>query len=264
MLGRFIGGPAAFLILLAVFSGTAVGEEQSAVLRKLGEIERRLGKIERELQQLTGAVRRLPGGEAAFDVRESAEYKDLEKRCRELQQKLGEGALRNPAEIWRVMGDPKELSRRLDQLAEAFAPTLTDPGQRKEFEQDVQALKEKIGKEVSDEELYRRVRERLSERLKKTTSDREKAWLQRQLDALERSEGPMRKEMIARYVRIENFGAIHELAKKYSIPRELMVSNGFPFVGYGGRPPRRREGSDRPGPPRGGGPRGNSRGRREP
>ena len=263
MFARLIIGLAILTLLSVGIPQACASGEESAVLKRLGEIERRLARIERELQQVTGAIRRLPGGEAALDVRESPEYKELEERLKRLQERLGADALRDPAEIWRIMGDPKELSQRLDTLAEAFAPTITDPSRRKEFEQDVLALKENIGEEVSEEELYHRVRKRLSERLEQSTSDREKAWLRRLLEELEKSSGQDRKEMLSRYVRFENMKAVHELARKYSVPRELMVESGLGFIGPGPRAPRHRGGPERNGPGRGA-PRGNPRERRRP
>jgi hypothetical protein len=263
MFARLMTGLAILTFLSVDIPQACAAGEESAVLKRLGDIERRLGKIERELQQLTVAVRRLPGGEAALDVRESPEYKRLEARLKELQEKLGAEPLRDSAEIWRIMGDPKELSQRLDKLGEAFAPTITDANRRSEFEQDILALKKKIGEEVSEEELYERVRKRLSERLEKSTSDREKAWLRRLLEELEKSSGQDRKEMLSRYVRFENMKAVHELARKYSVPRELMVESGLGFIGPGPRAPRHRGGPERNGPGRGA-PRGNPRERRRP
>jgi len=248
---RFVIGLAVLAMASPLFSAADIGQEQSPILKKLEEIDQRLDRMERDIREIHGTVSRLTEGRHAIDVRQTPEYRALEKRFRELQEKLRAQVLKGPEDIWQAMGDPGELSRRLDMLVEAFAPTLSEPNRRTEFEQDVRGLKEKIGEEVSEEELYRRIRERLSERIEKAKSEREKAWLQRQLDAVEKSEGPDRKERIARYVRIYNVRATHELAQKYSIPRDQMVKCGLAFMGYGRRPPRQGERPERPGPPRG-------------
>jgi len=244
-------GLAVVLMVSPVFSEADVTGEESPILRKLDEIYQRLDGIEQNIRQLDEAVRRLTTGKRPMDVRQTPEYRALEKRLKELQAKMGQQAPGDPADIWRAMGDPKELSQRLDTLVKAFAPTIPEPDRRREFEQNVGNLKEKIGQEISEEELYNKIRERLSERLKKSGSEREKAWLQGQLEALQRSEGPDRKERIGRYVRIENVRATHALAQKYSVPREQMVKCGLAFVGYSRRPSPPRERRDRPGPPRG-------------
>ncbi len=262
MRGRLIAPLAFFLALWVFLPGSAAGEEQSRVLKKLEEVERRLGRIEREIREINATVNRLAVAQKAIDVRETPQYKALEKQFQELQSKLEAQTSRNPAEVWRAMGNPKEVSRRLEMLRETFAPTIPDETRRKELERDIQALKDKIGKEVSQKEVYDKLWNWLSNRLRESSNEREKAWLRDQLEKLENSEGKEREEMTARFVRIENVRAVHELAQKYSIPRDLMVKAGFPFVGYGGRPGRHREAPDRPpGPPRGR-PNGSRRGQR--
>jgi len=241
---------AVFLMLSPAYPEADVSGETSQILVRLSEIEGRLDRIEQSLQQLRLAVSQLPGGNGALDVRQTPEYRALERRLEGLQEKVRSEPLKTLEEIWRAMGDPKELARRLDRLAEAFGPTICEAERREEFDQDVRALKERIGKEISEDELYEKVRERISERLKRASNEREKAWLQRQLDALELAEGPERTASLARYVRIGNVGAVQELAKKYSMLRDRLVKCGLAFVGRGRRPPRPYERRDRTGPPR--------------
>jgi len=240
---------AAFAIFSTGFPEGKIHPDRGPLLARLDEIDQCLEQMENDIQRLRATARRLKEEKEAVDIRQTPEYRELERRFRELQEKTGLRPPRSPAEIWEAMGNPKELARRLDLLAEKFAPTVPDEEKRKEFREEVEALKKKIGEEVSQEELQRKVRERLSERLKRATSEREKAWLQRQLEELERSKGPELKASIDRFVRIENVRAMHELAEKYSIPRELMVECGLAFIEFPRRPPRRPERGEGPEPP---------------
>lgn len=247
---RVFIGLVVLLMLSPAYPEAGISEDTSQVLVKLDEIERRLNRIEESIQQLHVALRRLGEGKGAIDVRRTPEYQALEKRFERLQERVTSEPLRTLSEIWQAMGDPKELARRLDKLVEAFGPTIADPDRREEFQDDVRALKERIAKEVSEEELYEKVREKISERVRRASNEREKAWLKRQLDALEESKGAERKAALARYVRIGNVGALQELTRKYSIPREQMVKCGLAFVGRPRRLPRQHEGRERPGPRR--------------
>ena len=137
-----------------------------------------------------------------------------------------------------------------------------DERRRREFIEEVDVLKETIGKEMSEEELYELVRSRFSQRIESTTNEREKGWLRRELETLDRSSGEERRGVIDRFVRFHNIRVLFELAQKYSIPREEMVRHGLAFIGPRGRPPGEpgraegdRRGDDRsrgaPGGPRG-------------
>lgn len=229
----------------------------SRILKKLSEIDERLNRIEREIEQVRAVVNRL-AEEAPRGLRPLSGIRPLDKSPRPPEGAVGPELLRDAAQIWQAMGDPKEIARRLDSLVEAFSPSMSDEKKRDEFKKEVETLKKKIGKEVSEEEVFKAARERLSERIAAASNEREKDWLRRQLEAFERSEGADRKARIDRFMRIENIGALHELARKYSIPREQMVACGLAFVGYHWRPPgelpppegeRRREGRA-PKPPR--------------
>lgn len=235
---------AAFVLLCPAFSQEQGEGESSAILKKLDGIERRLERMEQEIRQLEGMVRHLAG-----------------PRGQEGPERTGPPSEPDPKEIWEAMGNPKELTRRLDSLVEAFPRTIPDEQKRGEFLQEAEALKETIGREMSEQELYQLVRSRFSNRIESTTNEREKGWLQRELEALDRSSGEERKGMIDRFVRFYNIRVLFDLAQKYSIPREEMVRHGLAFIGYRGRPPGEpgrsegdRRGDDRsrgaPGPPR--------------
>jgi hypothetical protein len=249
MLEKFLVALTSFFILTPVFPEPGADEAASRILRKLDEIDSRLKRVEQDIRQIQLTLRRLPGEKAPFDVRQTPEYRDLEGKLHMLQERT---SLRNPAKIWEALGDPRELSQRLDMLLESFGPTISSEATREEFNKDVAALKEKIGKDVSDEELYQRARKALSERLAHADNDREKAWLSKQLEGLEQSEGEDRKNRIDRFVRSESLRALYELARKHSIPREEMTKNGLAFIGYAGRPapkPGRHDRGGHPGPP---------------
>jgi len=232
MATRFVIGLAALLLLPPAFPQEGAVRESSPILSKLDEINQRMNRIEQDIRQIHAALRRLEEG----------------------RRGPGEGPRtapgRDPKEIWQAMGNPKELARRLNMLARTFAPTIHDEGRQEEFNKDVELLKEKIGQDVSEEELYQKLQQRLSERIDKSTNEREKAWLQRQLDALKQAKGQERKGMLDRFVRIQNIRALHQLAQKFSIPCEHMVRSGLAFVGYRRGPrrePHRPEGGPRPG-----------------
>jgi hypothetical protein len=219
MITSFTIGLTVLLFLSPALSQEGTVRESSQILKKLDEISQRLSRIEQDIKQIRITLRRLEG----------------DRRGPQEGPRVSPG--RDPKEIWQAMGNPIELAKRLEMLVRVVAPTIRDEGKREEFKKDVDALKEKIGRDVSEEELYEKVRQRLSERLEKTTNEREKAWLKRQLDALEESEGEARKEMVDRFVRIQNIRALHDLARKYSIEREHMVRCGLAFVGYRRGPP---------------------------
>ncbi len=247
MKGKALIGLAILLLLSSAFP-EEVEKEQSDILQKIRDLEQRVNRLEQELLQLREKLEKAPP------------ERQVPKEPGPFREGAGPELHGDPQKIWQAMGDPEELTKRLNNLAEAFAPTLSDEKKRAEFLKDVENLKEKIGKKRSEEELYKALWDRLSERVAQTPSKREKAWLQRQREALEKSTGEERKTHLDRYVRIENIGALHELGEKYAIPREQMVKSGLAFIGYPGgprgqfRPPegeRRPEGRPPvpPGPP---------------
>jgi hypothetical protein len=219
MVTKSVIGLTVLLLLSPAFPQDVAPTDSSGILGKLDEISHRLSRIEQEIRQIRMALGRLEG----------------ERKGSQEGPRTGPGS--DPKEIWQAMGNPEELAKRLDKLVRVVSPTIRDEGTREEFKKDVEALKEKIGAKMSEEELCNLVRQRLSEGIESTTNEREKAWLQRQLDALEQSQGEARKEMLDRFVRIQNIRALHELARKYSIEPEHMVKCGLAFVGYRRRPP---------------------------
>lgn len=217
---KIIIAMAAFVLLCPAFSQERGEGESSAILNKLDGIERRLERMEQEIRQLEGMVRHLAGPKG----QEGTERPEIRSEA-------------DPREIWEAMGNPKELNRRLDSLVEAFPSKISDERKRRAFIEEVEALKETIGTEMSDDELYQLVRNRLSERIGSTGNEKEKGWLQRQLEALEQSRGGERRGMIDRFVRFHNIRVLFELAQKYSVPPEQMVRCGLAFIGHRGRPP---------------------------
>lgn len=244
MCERIVITMAVFLLLCPALSQEQGEKESSAILKKLDSIERRLERMEQDIRQLEGMVRHLDA------------TKGLPP----------EGPVTPPAadpkEIWEAMGNPRELNRRLENLSKGFSPKIPDERKRAEFVEEVEELKETIGKEMSEEELYHLVQNRLSEKMGSTGNDREKAWLQRELKTLEQSKNDERRRMIDRFVRFHNIRVLFELAQKYSIPPDEMVRHGLAFIGDRRRPPGEpgrsegdRRGDDRsrgtPGTPRG-------------
>ncbi len=236
------------------------GKEPPTGPKNFEGISQRLGHIEREVRELRQELAEVEREKRQPDLRETCRKldeigRDLSGVRESLRGPEGERKPpgppgRDPRELWQAMGNPTELAKRLDMLVSLAAPTLPDDETREQFKKDVEALKKKIGSELSEEELYALVRERILERIETTTNDREKAWLQGQLDVLDKSEGEARKEMVDRFVRIQNIGALHELGREYSIEREQMVKCGLAFVGYRRRPPgdiRRPDEERRPG-----------------
>ncbi len=242
------------IVVLLVLSLASAEEttlpESSKILKMLEQIERRLDRIEEEMRRLRASPGRPPGGEEARDIEAPAESTRPGRSFGPPPQAPGGEPPPDPAQMWQALGDPKELGGRLDKLAESFAPTILDAARREEFLKEVAQLKEKIGKHISEEELYNRVRGWFSERLAEATNEREKNWLREQLEALERSDGRDRSERLGRFVRIENIKALHDFGQKYSIPREEMVKRGLGFVGYRHGPPGKPVPSER-GPRRG-------------
>ncbi len=230
---KLMSGLVVLLMVTPAVAGAVNDEQASQIMKKLNRIDQRLNRLEQDIRQLHSALGRLTGEKGPTE--QQAPFPDFRK---------------DPREIWQAMGDPAELTKRLNTLAESFAPTIPDQARREEFMRDIEALSTKIGQTTSQEELYEKARERLTERLSSAVNEREKLWLQRQLDALERSEGGDRMAEIDRYIRIENITALHELAKKHSIPSEQMVKCGLAFIGHGRRPPVHPGGPDAEGPPR--------------
>ena len=219
MCERIMIAMAAFLLLRPALSQEQGEKESSAILKKLDSIERRLERMEQDIRQLEGMVRHL---DAAGGPR---------------PEEPGSPPETDPKEIWDAMGNPKELNRRLDSLVKSFSPKIPDERKRGEFVEEVEALKETIGKETSEDELYHLVQNRFSERIGNTTNDKERAWLQRELKTLEQSKNDERKQMIDRFVRFHNIRVLFEFAQKNSIPPEEMVRHGLAFIGDRRRPP---------------------------
>ncbi len=163
---------------------------------------------------------------------------DLEETKRDFERSAELERLRDPREQWRAMGDPKELATRVEKLAATYAPKIEDANTRAQFQEDVRNYVNELSTELSDEELYQKYHDYLTERINTETNERMRSWQQRQLQSLEQSEGEARQARLSSFVRTENMRQLGEIVSKYQIPAEELTNHGLLSRGYGG--PRRR------------------------
>ena len=234
--------------------------QMSQMSKRIDSVDAKLTSIEKSVNALLGASA-VGGPEGAAqlkvksDFAETKEYQDIMSEIALLNERVGgvqEGftgfqeeqreirgreALRDRGAAWRAMGDPKELSRRMDILATNFSGKIADPTTRTQFVQEVENLKGKYSAAVSPQEKEAEARALLTEAINAAESDRARGWMERQLQSLDEANPQELEERVNRVVQMQRMREIGELARKYEIPAETMRDSGLISFGGPGGPP---------------------------
>ncbi len=263
-------GLATVAVAATFFMLAGCGKERSD--ERLIEITVKLEKQEQQIERLTatveGVARRLREIEASRESvsvssrppqgesKETAESPETARYISGLRHQLdlavtqlGEtqesmkehierfGQFMDHAAAWRAMGEPEELSRRLDVLAGNYLPKIGDPTLREKLAADVEELKNRFQTPLTPEQQRDLARTITSEAIR-MMSDNEKSqtWLEGQAKALEEVTNP--RELAARVnVTLELWKTweVRQLAQRYNVPVEVMEDSGLtltPEAGY--------------------------------
>jgi hypothetical protein len=159
-------------------------------------------------------------------------FRQGEEQVRERKEKE---ALRDQGAAWRAMGEPDELSRRLDILLENFSGNIEDPLVREAFAAEVEEMKSRYSTPLSPEQKREQARTAIVEAMDIMPDERSKTWLDEQLRAFDEASNPleigMRVNVTLQLQRIREMG---ELAQKYDIPAQAMRDSGLLFLPGGG------------------------------
>jgi len=156
-------------------------------------------------------------------------FQDDRKAASELE------ALRDRRGAFEAMGQPGEMSRRLDFLVKNFSGNIADPATRSQFVQDVETMKASYFASLSPEEKLQRVRALLSESVNDAGSDdRRRGMVERQLRSLDEADNAEELgERVDRILQFQKMREIGEMTRKYNIPEETVRDSGL--VSFGGR-----------------------------
>lgn len=137
-------------------------------------------------------------------------------------------ALRDQGAAWRAMGEPDELCRRLDLLANDFSEKIDDPVSRDAFAVEVEEMKSRYSTPLSAEEKREQARTAIVEAMDLMPDERSKTWLDEQLRQFDEATNPleigMRVNVTLQFQKIREMG---ELAQRYNIPGQVMRDSGL-------------------------------------
>ncbi len=228
----------------------------SGMLKQMDAIDERLAAIEKKIEALlpAGSAAR-PGGGAEMTVASSfastKEYQDIMRQINlfgeqlaavqgdfvGLRDRQGEArsreALRDPRSAFRAMGDPKQLSDRLDNLVKNASGRIGDPDTREQFAVDVENLKAKYSAVLSPEEKREQARALVEQSLNSMTDDRRRGWLEGQLRSLDEASGEDLDRRVNMALQFQKMREISDLTQKYNIPSEVVRDSGL--MSFGGR-----------------------------
>lgn len=220
-----------------------VEKQQQALERLTGVIqalEKRLGQIEKSYENGSGS----PGSpEAAIeetpappgttrtlsDILEQLNlnpslFAGARQSITEYAERLMEGAA-----TWRAMGEPEEVSQKLDILVTNFSARVGNPTLGERFAGDVEWLKKKYLAPLTSEEQRALARTITVEAMGMMSHDENaKQWLEGQLRALEQSTNPT--EVAARVnvtLELRRAWEVRELARTHNVPEEMMEECGL-------------------------------------
>ena len=143
-------------------------------------------------------------------------------------------------ETWENMQKPDVMTKNIDAFATEYAKRIEDPAQQTEFQQDIDKLKEMIGK-IDDPDLYDHVYNRLTARMEEATDERRKDRYSRMIDSLENAENDEElQERLTRYATFGNMQQIRTISEKYNIPNRTLREYGLSVQRPGGRRGGRR------------------------
>jgi hypothetical protein len=149
-------------------------------------------------------------------------------------------ALRDQGAAWRAMGEPDELSQRLDILLENFSGNIEDPLTRDAFAAEVEEMKSRYLTPLSPEQKREQARTAIVEAMDLMPDERSKTWLDEQLRQFDEATNPleigMRVNVTLQFQKIREMG---ELAQRYNIPGQVMRDSGLLSLPGGGLLPGR-------------------------
>ncbi len=213
---RLLAGPA----VGEAGSKAASGEEKEASLASARQYQDIMGQMVVVQSQLLSLEQ------------EFLRYRQGEEQVRKRQEKE---ALRDQGAAWRAMGEPDEVSRRLDILLKDFSGDIEDPLAREAFAAEVEKMKSKYSTPLSPEQKREQARTAIVEAMNLMPDERSKTWLDEQLRAFDDATNPlevgMRVNVTLQLQRIREMG---ELAQKYDIPAQAMRDSGLLFLPGGG------------------------------
>jgi hypothetical protein len=142
----------------------------------------------------------------------------------EYAERLMEGAA-----SWRAMGEPDEVSQKLDILVANFSAKVGNPTLAERLAGDVEWLKRKYLAPLTAEEQRDLARTITVEAIGMMSHDEQsRQWLEAQLRALEQSTNPA--EVAARVnvtLELRRAWEVRELARAHNVPEEMMEECGL-------------------------------------
>lgn len=144
-------------------------------------------------------------------------------------------ALRDQGAAWRAMGEPDELSRRLDILLKNFSEDIDDPLTRDAFAAEVEEMKSRYSIPLSAEQKREQARAAIVGAMDIMPDDRSKKWLEEQLTAFDQAANPI--DLAARVhitLQLQRMREVGELAQQYNIPAQAMRDSGLISLPDGG------------------------------
>ena len=220
-----------------------VKKQQQAIERLTGvvqAIEKRLEQIEKSYEDTSGSATspetRLEESSAAAQppvslssILEQLNLKPnlfggTRQSLTEYAERLMEGAA-----AWRAMGEPEEVSQKLDILVTNFSARVGNPTLGERLAGDVEWLKKKYLAPLTPEEQHALARTITMEAIGMVSHDKQsRQWLEAQLRALERSTNPA--EVAARVnvtLELRRAWEIREIARMHNVPEAMMEECGL-------------------------------------
>lgn len=144
-------------------------------------------------------------------------------------------ALRDQGAAWRAMGEPDELSRRLDILAENFSGNIEDPLTRDAFTAEVEEMKNRYLTPLSPEQKRVQARAAIVGAMDLMPDERSRTWLEQQLREFDEASNPLEVGMKVNVtLQLQRVREMGELAQRYNIPGQVMRDSGLLSLPAGG------------------------------
>jgi len=140
---------------------------------------------------------------------------------------------RTVMETWENMQNPDLMTKNITTFAADYSGRIEDESQRYQFEQDMDRLKEMVGK-IDDPDLYDYVYNRLAARMESTTDERGRQRLTRMMESLENASDEELQDRLVRYAVFDNMRELRRVAEKYDIPNRTLREYGL-TIRRGGR-----------------------------
>jgi len=223
----------------------------SQISKKIDTVDEKLGGIEKSINALVGAASRTTSAKGqelvvASDFASTKEYQDIMQLMGVLQEQVAmvqgdfagfqdnqrvareREALRDRGAAFQSLGQPGEMSRRLDILVKNFSGNIADAATRSQFVQDVETVKASLFVSLSPQEKLQRARALLSETINAASNDRLRGMLERQLRSLDEAQGGEEQgERADRVVQYQKLREIASLAREYNIPGDVVRDSGL-------------------------------------